>query len=550
VPELRPALRALANHYRWLVTITIGGRVVRLSTDGPVTITGTDGELYVFTGGLGPANYHRALDLWASMPAARSLSFEALLDFDLAQDVARGAALFAAAGELAQWYEGEPWESRRVVLSGIIDEPAYAALGELFTFALVEDPGNDLTVKPPASWVVETGTTWAETGTLGPDPGIVGSFYPIVIGAPGLAVGVGTTSASLSDQIPGSPALLVRRDASGGTATGDHWILICGGTAPVTSVKIYNATDDAKTFTTTTFVHTVDVLGQPVTYVEPDATSNSPQEGDQLFTVWDPASGGGLQNPFAAGALRGAGDVIRWALGESSLRIDHSRTSELSILDGYKIDTYINGPSSPWAWLLSEVLPLLPVTVGTGPDGLFVVPWLARALSFDQAVDALEEGRNCTREGAVVYTSTAEVYNDLTIRYAPNVETGGFSRYRTLNGDRYTSKDPNTSPGFWCRRSAATFGKRSMTLEASVIYDPATAGAVLQDLARRHSHPRREILYSLPRSLDWLRPGDVVTLTDEDLHLTDVLGLVGSISYGQDSLSCQLILFEPSVFAR
>lgn len=548
MPQLRPALTSLSARYRWLITLTIGGRVVRLSTDGPVTITGNDGTAYEFAGGLGAANYARSLDLWASSPAPRSMSFEALLDFDIAQQVARGVALFAAEAELAQWYEGQTWERRRVVLRGLVSEPAYGVQGDPFSFAIREDPGADLALVPPSSWAVDL-NTWAEAGTTGPDPGIVGAVYPLVIGAPGRAVGVGTTSASLSDVVPATPALLVRRDTAG-TATANHDILICGGKAPATRVTIYNATDPGKTFSTTTLIKGADVLGQPVTYVNPDTSGNSPDEGDQLYTIWDPTAGGGTQNPFGTGALRGAGDVIRWALASSTVRYDHSRLSELSILNSLNIDTFINAPSSPWAWVLSEVIPLLPVTVGTGPDGLFVAPWLATAATADQAVEHLEEGRNCTREGSAVYTSPDQVYNDLTLRYAPNIEAGSFALRQTLNGEHWTATDSSVSPGFWCRRSRAIFGTRPLSLESSAIYDPATAGAVLTHLARRYSHPRREIVYTLPRSLDWLRPGDVVTLTDAGLHLAAVPGVVGSVAYSANDLSCQVVLFEPLVFAQ
>ena len=546
---LRPALGVLAGRSRWLVSLDIGGRVVRLSTEGPVTITGKDGEVYPFVGGLVPANFERSLDLWASTASPRSLSFETLLDFDLARDVARGIPIFAASGELAQWYEGQQWEDRRVVLRGMVQEPAIGAMGEPFAFALVEDPADDLTILPPSSWVVEAGVTMPEAGSAGPSPQAVGNHYPIVIGSPGQAVGVGTTSASLVDQVPAVPALLVKREPTASTKA-DHWIMLCGGFSPATSVRIYNSSNPAKTFTTTAIVHGYDLLSQPFSYVLPDTGGNSPEESDALYSIWDPATGGGLQSPYSAGSLRGAGDVIRWALSESTIRIDHGRLAELSILNSYKIDSYINTPTSPWGWLLSEVLPLLPVSVGTGPDGLFVVPWLARALEASQAVDHLETGRNCTREGAAVYTSVSDVYNHLTIQFAPSADGGTFARHRTLSGDRVNTSDPNTAPGYWCRRSAAIFGRRSLSVEASVVYDLATADAILGDLERRHSHPRREIIYSLPRRMDWLRPGDVVTLTDPDLHLSSVVALVGSIAYGEDALSCQIILFEPSVFSQ
>jgi len=548
VAPARPALSSLRGGYRWLVSLDLGGRIVRLSTEGRVTITGTDGQVYEFSGGLVPSNPERALDLWAATPARRSMSFQALLDFDLAELIAQGLPVFSGRGELAQWFEGDPWERRRVVLSGHLEEPAYSEQGEPFAFALVEDPGDDLTVLPAASWVVETGATFLESGSTGPAPAAVGNYYPIVIGSPGQALGVGSTSSALVDEVAAVPALLVKRNPTASTKS-DHWIMLCGGFAPATSVRVYNASDPAKTFTTTAILTAYDQLGQPYTYVEPDVGGNSPDEGDAIYTIWDPSTGGGLRSPYSNATLRGAGQVIRWALERSTLRVDESRLSELSLLDAYKIDTYINQPVSPWAWLLAEVLPLLPVTVGTGPEGLFVAPWLASELTAKQAIAGLEEGRNCTRQSGAVYTPASEVYNEITLRFAPNDETGGYALHKTISGDAWDSSDPNTAPAYWLRRSAATFGRRPLSLESSVIYDPATADGILRHLARRYSHPRREIIYRIPRELDWLRPGDVVTLTDAGLHLSSVPAVVGSIAYDSDAISAEIILFDPLVFA-
>jgi hypothetical protein len=255
-----------------------------------------------------------------------------------------------------------------------------------------------------------------------------------------------------------------------------------------------------------------------------------------------------MHNPFGSGTMRGAGDVIRWALSLASFRVDNSSLAALSVLNAYKLDTYINAPTSPWAWLQAEVLPLLPVSVSTGPEGLAVVPWLARAVTADQTAEHLEEGRNCTRESAVVYTSINDVYNELTIHYAPNIETGGTALSSTLTGYRYDADDPSTKPSYWCKRSQAVFGRRPLEISAGVVYDPATAESILTDLARWHSHPRREILYTVGRDMDWLRPGDVVALTDADLHLSAAVGLVGSVAYGDYSLTLQVVLFEPVVF--
>jgi len=550
LPALRPPLSATVNKtYRWLLSLTIGGREVRLCTGGPVTITGKDGEVYEFVGGLSPTDYERSLDLWNQTPSPRSQSFEIFLEWDLALQVARGVPLYAATGELAQWYEGTAWEERRVVLRGNLSEPAYGALGEAIFFALTENPVEDRASIPPAGWTVAEGTTFTESGNIGPDPGVVGAVYPLVIGAPGQVKTTGTTSSTYSEDTPGTPALLVKRDSAGGTTLTDYTILIAGGRVETSSIKIVNTSDTSKTFTTSSILNSTDGLGQPYTYVTPDVSGNIPSEGDGLYAIWDPADGGGVTNHYGTGGLRGAGDVIRWALAQSTLRVDHSRLGQLKTLNSFKIDGFINQPISPWEWVASNVLPLLPVSVATGPDGLYVAPWLHKQLQKDQAIVTLEEGRNATRIGNVVYTSSDSVVNDITLRFGLNASTGSHAVRRTIHGEKWTSSDPDSRPDFWCRRSRAVFDKRALELTTNVIYDVATAESILAYYARRYTFPQREILYTVPREYDWLRPGDVLLLVDSDLHLSEVIGLVGPIAYGEDSLTVQVVLYEPLVFA-
>ena len=541
----RPTQAQRLEPYRWLLTLRIGSRVVRLSTGAPVTVTGNDGDTYVFDGGLPESNYEQTLDLMASPVSPRSRSFTTTPSYDLAQDVARGVPLYAGTGELAQWYEGTTWEQRRPVLTGAIQEPVYGEAGESFSFALVEDPADDTSSIPSPALIVEVGVTFSESATLGPDPGIVGVYYPIIVGAPGAAVGVGTSSVELVSQVPAAPALLVQRH-NAGTTLANHWIMVCAGWAPATAVKVYNATTPTKTFTATALVQATDLLGQQYTYVIP-TTGNTPTEGDALYSVWAPTSGGGTRNQSGLGTLRGAGDVIRWALTQSSVRYDTGRLGELSALNSYKIDTYINTPTSAWAWLQANVLPLLPVTVSTGPGGLAIVPRLSR---LSNPIHHLEDGRDCARASGAVYTPSQDVYNAITINYAPNAETGGMALHNTLDGNGRDPSDTTVTGSYWCQRSQTVFGRRVLELDAAVVYDPATAGAVLRDRARWHSHPRREIIYSAGRELDWLRPGDDITLTDSSLHLSRVPGIVGTIGYGADSLAIQVVLLEPEVFGQ
>ena len=559
MPELRPSLSTVyGGPYRWLLSLRIGGRWVRVTsgTDGSLLeITGKDGTVYTFEGGLAPANYERILDLWNASAAPRSQSFEVLLSWDIALQIARGQPVFAAEGEFAQWYEGTTWEERRVVLRGVINEPSYGALGEPFAFALVEDPGDDQAIEPDPRKVVAEGVTFLESGNFGPDGGVVGAVYPTIIGAPGQAKTMGTTG-TLSEELAGSPALFVVRDATrGSTTVTDYKVLIAGHPVTATSVRIWNKTQD-QTWTATPQTAR-DLVGNVYAYVNPSSAGVIPYDGDELYCIWDPDNGGGLRNPFGTGTLRGAGDVIRWALNRATFRIDHSRLAELSVLNAYAIDTFINSPVSPWAWVSSNLLPLLPVTVGVGPDGLYVTPWLHRDLRADQALIELEHGRNVERDGGLVYSSWNEASNDITLRFGPAADTGNYALRRRVSPDDYDPNDPDSRPDFWCRRSFGVLSevlelqaaRRVLALDSSAIFDAATAEAVLASMSRRHSFPRREVVVAAGRELDWLRPGDVVTYTDADVHLASSCALVGSIGYGADNLVIQLVLFEPLVFA-
>ncbi len=547
--QLRPSLSTLETaDFVWLLTITIGGRVLRRTTGEAVTITGRDGLLYEYTGGLAPVRVERLLELWNTTPSPRSLPFELLLDFDLALEVARGAPLHAATGELAQWYEDDPFEARRVVLRGSIEEPAVGAMGEPFAFSLSEDPTDDRALIPPSTHVVEEGVTFTESGNQGPDPGIVGASYPIVVGAPGQTVVAGTTSSVLSGQVPGTPALLVDRDATGGVTTTNYRILIAGHRVTASQVDIYNSTQQ-QVFTGTVQNDTDD-LGQAYSYVNPAIAADIPAEGDSLYAIWDPADGGGVRSSSRVEALRGAGDVIRWALRESTLRVDHSRLGELDALNVFKIDTHINGSISPWAWLTREVLPLLPVQVATGPDGLAVVPFTLRRLQADQATVRLEEGRNCTRESSRVWDSDANVANEITLRFAPNAETGTHAGRVTITHADYKAADTLSHPHLWCRRSFGVWGSRQRTIDASVVFDVATAEALAVSLARRLTFPVSRILYTLDPTLDWVRPGDTALVTDAGMHLDEAVAIVGTLPYTGPSLGSQLVLFEPLVLEQ
>lgn len=556
---MRPTLTTLTTKSeRWLLRVTLGSRVLRFCTGKAVVITGKDGKTYRYVGGLSPTDFERALDMTAS-PTPRSQSFTVLPDFDVALMFMRGTSPSAGTGELSRWYEGAAYEERSVVLDGRMQDPAYGPKGDPFSFAISEDPGEDKALVPPVSWVVAEGVTFIDSGVLGPDPTIVGATYPLVIGAPGQSARIGGTSNTFTDDAPGTPALQVIRDGSAvSTTLTDYRILICAGeTCEASQVRIVNLTDVTKTFDATTIVSATDGLNQRYWYVNPTA-GNIPAEGDEIYTIWNPANGGGIRNPFGTGTLRGAGDVIRWALAESDVRIDTSAHGELDILNNIKIDTHINGSISPYDWLMSQVVPILPVTVTTGPRGLVVKPLILRTVDKSQATIHLEHGRNCTRAGQVLW-NTEDIANDITISFGPNASTGATTMRRRAHGFDYDSADPDSSPNYWCRRSLQELrgqmgpndtGVRYLDVDGSVLFDVPSAEAALQEIVIRRSMPTMEVIYDLPRGEEGVIPGDVVSVTDAGVHLSASIGVVGPVQQSAESTRIQVVFYAPLVFTQ
>jgi len=540
--------------------MTLGSRVIRLTDGEPVEVTSrvSGAQDRRFESGMSPADVSRAMEMFAGDPSPRSVSVEIVTGVDIAREVARGASLYTASAELSQWWPGQAWEDRRVLVQGRITEPLIGAVGEVFAFAISEGDGEDSHLIPPTTAIVGTQTlptrsVGATGNTIISDNNIVGATYPLVIGAPGQTIETISTGTYQYDT-PASPVLFVERDQAGGGLISDYYLLISYGVADVNyragNVKIFNLTDTTKTFTDTT-AKLPDKLGQMFTFVIPNNISLIPAEGDELWCSWDPTEGGGLQDPYGEGPLRSADHVIRWALDQSSLRVDRGEASRLGSLSSIKIDGYINAPVSPWEWLSKEILPLLPVSAVSGPGGVYVTVWDFDATAAD-AVLVLEEGLNCERVTPLAQTSTDDVVNHFTFRFAVNASNGVYSQHRVLTGEPTPEEagDEYVLRNYWCRRSQSIWGVRQTDIRTNYLYDTGSAEQVLTWMARFRSFPRRMCGYQLGREHDWLRPGDVVALTDGGLSISGQAAWVESVTASAGGIVVALVWLEPLVYAQ
>ena len=74
-----------------------------------------------------------------------------------------------------------------------------------------------------------------------------------------------------------------------------------------------------------------------------------------------------------------------------------------------------------------------------------------------------------------------------------------------------------------------------------MINDTATAEKIVGVIASTSSRKLRQIAYGAPVDLAWLNVGDVVSLTDSELFLTDVRATIIAIEWTEGALLFELL---------
>lgn len=511
----------------FLVDLELGGVVYRFATESQ-DIETEDGSVF-YNGTLSDVSFASSLEFASPDFEMPSAGVTVTFKIDLAKRIAQGLDFGAAKGTLSLWLPGTDLDDRQVIIDGRIDAPSYGAIGEPVSFNIEADFLRNSQMVPAANQVIDS-STWPDL-----EENAEGAIYPIIIGAPG------------RQGFAGSP-VYVAEDTGSGDRVGIVAAHIC--TASTVSVFEVKADGSTPAIPDQNVEFAVDSNGAPYSYVPvPNAHFNADAT---YFVSWD-NGGGGLVNPYAnqqssggtpeAAYLTGAGDVVRYFLHQSGAVVDDGRMAAASAyLNFIQLDGYIAERVDALEFLQSEILPLLPCSLRAGPDGLYVVPWRYDATATD-ARAKLEAGRDMHRAGLVEYV-TSEVYNEITLRYRHNARYNTLRKSVTITGD--TSKQTG---GFLWRNtytvnSQSRYGTKALELETEFISSRASAGRVVNWMARAYGSRQRRIKYEAPHRLAWLEVGDVLAVTDSDLSLTDQLLILESIEWGETALTLSF-LFVP-----
>ena len=519
-----PARSAITPQHP-MISLDLGGRVIRVS-DVPCSVVDGAATL-LFSGG---APEVTSVDRFAlGGDAEEDASID--LSFYVSQhehQILTAQDPSAWLVEVALWREGTAWADRRVLAYGPMDNFSHGNYAEPIS-GIVEERFSDDRGLLPADAAIVNETTWPAPVVL---PAIgqpaTGNVYPIVFGGPGLPL----PSDDFGD-LYGWPGFAVAFDSNGDNSATPCTVLLSDGLLSAgigaASISLVNTSLDPSQSFTVTPAASVDGQGRVVTVVDVAAVDLPIAAGDEIWCIAQQTVG-----------LRGAGDIIRWVLEQSSLRVDFASLSDtLTALNLFQLDGVINSQVSPYSFLTDDILPLLPATLTRTGRGLSLRLWPWRATVAD-IQGTIGPAYACQRMGPVDWSSIYEVKSAYQIRYGYDLRAGEYRRMlRYVPEPAYDTPSEVRNP--WCVRADTRVNRRTGLrsnwrwdeIESAMVADPATARAILDWRARRYSQPVRSCSYAGPENLQYLRAGDVVWWSDSEVGM-DHLAWIREITYRPD----------------
>ena len=523
-----PGLVQGSTRPRILLDLDLGGRTLRVASN-PVTVSDQAGASWQYLPGL---DYEPVGQAVGEDDRRDVVLVGVGVDWALLQ--ARGVTLAQRRAVLRLHYDGQLLEECRTLVDGITGQIT-VDLDEL-AFTVTAGEWQRSAVLPVPTARVDT-ATWTAVGGPNFDPpaDTIGLAYQIVIGYPG------NREQSFSGSgvpEPAVPVIIAEVDPGTSPATQTH--LFADGELNASQIQLWNM-DAVETIAYTPVVAD-DGLGRPVTIIR-----NQPgyDVGTELWYGLqnDSTFGGGLE--WEGQVLRGLGDVIRWVYSQSRVPYDEGAMRAWGeYLNRYKVDTYINTPTSLVAWLQTEILSSVQVMQVQGPRGRYYVPLRWWATASDAVAHLDMDAGDWTRTAPLAHLDDP-IYNEITVDY------------RLAQGDRYVSRRVLTADGQtylnslgqpsnplvpWyatsekdqrvigsglAGKSQATYGPRPMTMGLSWTWDDSTAQLLGSDMLERMAWPKRSTQLQGPAwAARSLGVGDVVLISESGMHLTERPALV------------------------
>lgn len=494
----------LAADLVWLVRLEWASRVVYLSPQVVKAADPETGQTVTWRPGVDDFAWSESLDLFALSPVSRSLTLTVRPHWlDVPELISNRQDLHQCTVQIYRHILGG---RSLLYFSGRVREYSYGPKGMPVELAIDANPWDDSGDLCPETARVDS-TTWPSAAEK-----TNGERYPIVIGQPGLI--------SASTSVQAVPAYAVD--------SGNKYLLIAGHAVQATQVTVHQNGSSA----TGPVEYVADGTGRLVAIadVHNHFTGITYQPNDTYRTSW--TEGPGLTRE-GGGAIRTAGEVLQWAVSQSTAPWDMVSVQVAArLLEGYQIDTSIVCDQTehlrPWDWLSAQLLPLLPVSIHGTARGLGVHVW---PLGESPIANLTRGLQGVFRVGRIQSEDRTRLLTESAIRYAYDADHNLYAE-RVAAVSR--SEDETNGGGVHRALQAGRLRYGPGVIEAQfsdLIYSASTAGAVVGWRSQELGLPAFFASYDLEQSWGWLRLGDQVTITDTEIGWSRRLAVIQSVEH-------------------
>ena len=475
-----------------------------------------NGTKYQYTDGLLQFDFVEAANIGGDVEVNTVACQLAMPGLDVIQLANRGLGLDGLQCEFGYyiWRNGEivqTYDNRIILYRGEIQQPQFGDPDEpnnFIAFTIEAQPWAPKQLILPQN-VIDERFPNRDMDTAD------GKTYPLVFGQPGYA-----QSGQYVKTLYATPAYCIKiyDSHSAHFMIAGHDIV---GTGTVTII------DDNGQSVVKTPVRDIDIYGNVYHYITILPSDNVAMPGysgsgdsREWWIYWDTPA---LPNRFGGGSLTRAGDLLQWGLLRSGQRIDIGAFANMAaLLNRYQFSGYINDPAMyAWEWIQGNILPLLPVGIRMGPNGLRPVLDQLGFIDSLQANTQWHIGNDLEIQQITAVTQTTggdDIVNDATIKYAFNGYGNLLTNYARCRHIRQNENELQTD---LAKTSVNRYGVKQMVFDTNYVYDGTTADLIVQTVVKSNALPRYE--FSVVANVQWgyLQIGDIISVTATRLGLVD-----------------------------